>query len=61
MADGGKDFIEPEKSKARDVEEEEMNMDNNSGDEAADRLDDEVDEEEEENLDNEAANGLQVC
>ena len=38
MADGGKNFIEPEKSKARDVEEEEENMDN-SGNEAVDGLD----------------------
>ena len=70
MADGGKNFIEPEKSKARDVEEEEENMDN-SGNEAVDGLDaeksyekgdEEVDEEEhQENLDNEAVNGLQVC
>ena len=65
MADGGKDFIEPEKSKTGGDEEEEENIDNNSWNEAVDGLDAEKsnkegDEEEENNLDSEAVNGLQV-
>ena len=66
MVDGGKDFIEPEKSKARGNEEEEENIDNNSWNEAVDGLDAEKsnkegDEEEAKNLDSEAVNSLQVC
>ena len=69
MADGGKDSIEPEKSKTGGDEEEQENIDNNSGNEAVDGLDAEKsnkdslkegDEEEEKNLDSEVVNGLQV-